>query len=128
MRTYPRTAIKLWSKYLIALMSPIIYGSRKRGALQAAKNSLIFRALWGHQIIAGGNAPGKRNVHSPTLKGSHHPVPRDAGLTGRHRDSTLSGSDLIGRTFSGGVAPGYYIDPLRGSRMDSADKFFRQPV
>ena len=27
---------------------------------------------------------------------------------------------LVEGTYSGGVAPGYYIDPLRGSRMDSA--------
>ena len=39
----------------------------------------------------------------------------------RHADSTLSGSDLLGDAFSGGVAPGYCIDPLRGSRMDSAE-------
>jgi hypothetical protein len=40
---------------------------------------------------------------------------------GRHPDSTLSGSDLVGGAISGGVAPGYLIDPLRGSRVDSAE-------
>jgi hypothetical protein len=31
------------------------------------------------------------------------------------------GSGLVWGTYSGGVAPGYCIDPLRGSRMDSAE-------
>ena len=29
--------------------------------------------------------------------------------------------DLVGDTLSGGAAPGYSIDPLRGSRVDSAE-------
>jgi hypothetical protein len=38
-----------------------------------------------------------------------------------HTDSTLSGSDLIERMFSGGVAPGYCMYPLRGSKRDNAE-------
>ena len=32
---------------------------------------------------------------------------------------------LLGSTFSGGVAPGYYIDPLRGSMTSGPEGFFR---
>ena len=33
----------------------------------------VFRALQGHKIVAGGNAPGMRRVRAPTLKGSYYP-------------------------------------------------------
>jgi len=36
-------------------------------------------------------------------------------------DPSADGSDLVGGAFSGGVAPGYSIDPLRGSRLDSTE-------
>jgi hypothetical protein len=35
----------------------------------------VFHALQGHKIVAGGNAPGIRDVRSPTLKGSYYPAP-----------------------------------------------------
>jgi hypothetical protein len=38
---------------------------------------VVFCALEGHKVVAGGNAPGKRDLRSPTLKGSHFPVTRD---------------------------------------------------
>jgi len=81
------------------------------------------RALQGHKIVAGGNAPGKRHPHSPTPKGSNSRGPQDARPAWRHPDSTLAGSDVMGGASSGGVAPGYSIDPLRGSSMDSAGDF-----
>jgi hypothetical protein len=37
----------------------------------------------------------------------------------------FQGRTLLGDTFSGGVAPGYYINPLRGSRMNILEEFFR---
>jgi hypothetical protein len=43
----------------------------------------------------------------------------------RQPDSTLSGSDTAGAAFSGGVAPGYFMDPLQGSGMDILDELFR---
>ena len=82
----------------------------------------VFRALQGHKIVAGGNAPGMRRVSAPTLKGSYYPArgPK-TGVTPRRFDPAPAGSDLLGDAFPGGVAPGYCIDPLRGSRMDSAE-------
>jgi hypothetical protein len=63
-----------------------------------------------------------RDVRSPTLKGSHSLEPPDASPPWHQPDSTLSGSDLVGGgAFSGGVAPGYSLDPLRGSGVDSAE-------
>ena len=38
----------------------------------------VSRAPQGHKIVAGGNAPGKREASSPTLKGSYDPGPQDA--------------------------------------------------
>jgi hypothetical protein len=32
----------------------------------------LFRALQGHKEVAGGNAPGKREARSATLKGAHY--------------------------------------------------------
>jgi hypothetical protein len=81
----------------------------------------VLHALQGHKIVAGGNAPGTRDVRSPTLKGSNPGGVTRVLRPGDHANSTLSGSDLVGDTYSGGVAPGYCIDPLRGSRMDSAE-------
>jgi hypothetical protein len=90
---------------------------------QGNTEAQVFRALQGHKTVAGGNAPGMAKVRSLTLKGSYCPELRDAGPARRHPDSTLSGSNLVGGAFSGGVAPGYYIDPLRGSKMDSAQLY-----
>ena len=83
------------------------------------RGSELLRALKGRKIVAGGNAPGKRVIRLPTLKGSHYLGPQDAKPVRYHPDSTLSGSDLVVGTFSGGVAPGYYIAPLRGATTDS---------
>jgi|SRR5271157_4662173 len=62
-------------------------------------------ALQGHKIITGGNAPGTRDVRSPTLKGSHYPLPRNPRPPGRHRDLTLSGSDVFWRCVFRGRCP-----------------------
>jgi hypothetical protein len=37
-----------------------------------------FRALQGHKIVAGCNAPGMHDVRSPTQKGSYYPELGDA--------------------------------------------------
>jgi hypothetical protein len=52
--------------------------SGRAGLNRLQKNSQLFHALKGHKIVAGGNAPGKRNAHSPTLKGAHNFAARDA--------------------------------------------------
>ena len=73
-------------------------------------------ALQGHQTIAGGNAPGQMASEEPTLQGSHGDgtLVRAARL---ERRVTPSGSAAQGGSPSGGVAPGYYMDPLRGSNL-----------
>ncbi len=63
----------------------------------------------------------------PTLKGSHFPTPRDKPRAERQRESTLTGSDALAGAFSGGAAPGYFVNPLRGSDADRAAAFFRSP-
>ena len=65
----------------------------------------VFRALQGHKIVAGGNAPGMRDVRSPTLKGSHFLEPRDARPRWHHLVSTLSGSGPVGGRFPGALPP-----------------------
>jgi hypothetical protein len=37
----------------------------------------------------------------------------------------FQGRTWLAGAFSGGVAPGYLIDPLRGSRLDGTGEFFR---
>jgi hypothetical protein len=80
----------------------------------ASKDKKGFRALEGQKIVAGGNAPGKRDVRPPDPEGVARLLAAGRKPVCRRADSTLSGSDLNGATFSGGVAPGYCIDPLRG--------------
>ena len=55
----------------------------------------------------------------PDPEGVALPLPYYPSLSGHHRDSTLSGSEHSLGALSGGVAPGYSMDPLRGSEMDS---------
>jgi len=63
------------------------------------------RALKGHQVIAGGNAPGKlAHPTRPTLKGSHCP-PDETTCAGR----ALKGHQVI----AGGNAPGKLAHPTR---------------
>ena len=47
------------------------------GDVEQALASLLDRALQGHKMAAGGNAPGMRDVRFPTLKGSHPPRSKD---------------------------------------------------
>jgi 2,3-diketo-5-methylthio-1-phosphopentane phosphatase len=49
--------------------------------IEQAVAALLDCALQGHKIVAGGNAPGKRDIRLPTLKGSHHPGSKDARPT-----------------------------------------------
>ena len=58
------------------------------------------RALQGHKIVAGGNAPGKRGASSPDPEGVA--LRRAAGRDG---DSTLSGLDSVGVRFPGALPP-----------------------
>ena len=44
------------------------------------KNPKGFHALKGHKLVAGGNAPGKRDAGFSTLKGSHNPCREGAIL------------------------------------------------
>ncbi|MGB7590007.1 MAG: hypothetical protein WBO19_02045, partial [Terriglobia bacterium] len=46
---------------------------------------------------------------------------RKIGVTSPEIDPAPAGSDLVGGASSGGVAPGYCMDPLRGSRMDRSE-------
>jgi hypothetical protein len=48
-------------------------------------------------------------------------VGRKTAVTSPAFDPAPAGSDLVGDAFSGGVAPGYCMDPLRGSRMDRSE-------
>jgi hypothetical protein len=82
-------------------------------------------ALKGHKSIAGGNAPGKLKKCSPTLKGSYNPRPENQKRAGGHLKSTLSGSAVVGVGFPGALPPAIEFIPLRGSRLDGADHFFR---
>jgi len=43
-------------------------------------------------------------------------VGRKTGVTSRRLDPAPAGSDLMGGAFSGGVAPGYYLVPLQGTK------------
>jgi hypothetical protein len=69
----------------------------------------------GAQDSSRGQRPRKAPRSSPDPEGVE--LPRAAGrkIGVALPDSTLSGSDLVEGTFSGGAAPGYCIDPLRGS-------------
>ena len=71
----------------------------------------VFRALQGHKIVAGGDAPGTREVRSPTLKGSHYPQPQGAAPVGRRPGSTLSGSHLVGARIPGAMPPAIVLIP-----------------
>jgi hypothetical protein len=64
-----------------------------------------------------------RDLCSPTLKGSYHPEPRDAGPAGRRPDSTprLRDRTLYGARIPGALALATVLIPLRESRMDSAE-------
>jgi hypothetical protein len=82
---------------------------------------LVFRALEGHKIVAGGNAPGKREVGSSDPEGVELPW-----ASGCKTGVAPAGFDPVrvgpcGGRASGGVAPGYSNDPLWGSRIDSAE-------
>ena len=46
---------------------------------------------------------------------------RKIGVTSPEIDPAPAGSDLVGGASSGGVAPGYSMDPLRGSRTDRSE-------
>ena len=46
---------------------------------------------------------------------------RKMGVTSPEIDPASAGSDLVGGASSGGVAPGYCMDPLRGSGMDRSE-------
>ena len=61
------------------------------------------------------------HVRCPTLKGSNPGGVTRLWRPGDQANTTLSGSDPARGTYSGGVAPGYCIDPLRGSRTDIAE-------
>jgi hypothetical protein len=52
-------------------MAEYRYPSCQKRAPRDRTEGQIFRALQGHKVVAGGNAPGMREVRSPTLKGSH---------------------------------------------------------
>ena len=67
----------------------------------------------------GTTPPESASGTSPTLTGSISLVFSGAAPTDPFRVSFPNAAD------SGGVAPGYYIDPLRGSDAHSADGFYR---
>jgi hypothetical protein len=62
-----------------------------------------------------------------TLKRSHIPSQRLHLQSRHHPHSTLSGSGLVGSPLSGGVAPGYFINPLRGSSEYPYSPCIQQP-
>jgi len=69
-------------------------------------------ALKGHQAVAGGNAPGRVPTRRPTLQGSQMRVRGGRTLL---RQGLFSDPFRVGGMgVSGGVAPGYYMNPLRG--------------
>ena len=43
----------------------------RNGVPRGKTEGQVLRALQGHKIVAGGNAPGKPHARSPTLEGSH---------------------------------------------------------
>ena len=63
---------------------------------QGKTEAQVFRALKGHNIVAGGNAPGMPGIRSPTLKGSYYPELREA--TGIR---PFQGRTSLGRIFRG---------------------------
>ena len=71
-------------------------------------------ALQGHKIVAGGNAPGMVPTGSDPER--VEPGWRHASLAacgpGSYDPFRVGGTSVA---LSGGVAPGYSIDPLRGS-------------
>ena len=76
------------------------------------------RALQGHHIVAGGNAPGKL-VRKPTDPGGVAEARAKALCL--VAISFLFDPFRVGHDespFSGGVAPGYFINPLRGFSED----------
>ena len=87
----------------------------------------VLRALQGHKMVAGGNAPGKGHARSPDPGGVVFPwaVGRKTGVTSRAFDPFRVGP--CRGAFSGGVAPGYCMDPLRGSRMDRSEDVLGAP-
>ena len=100
--------------------------------MRGMTESWVSRALQGHKIVAGGNAPGKCDARPPDPEGValRWAAGRKTGLMSPGFDPFRVGAGW-GR-FSGGVAPGYSIDPLRGSRTDDerarndkAEAFFR---
>jgi len=89
---------------------PDVWNGR-RGVRSKGK---FFMPCKGRDIVAGGNAPGMREARSPDPEGV---VLLRAG--GRKSGMMPPGFDPFrvgpcGGTFSGGVAPGYCIHPLRG--------------
>jgi hypothetical protein len=52
-----------------------VSGAGGRGSCESfcRHAATVFCALQVHKQVAGGNAPGKRDAHSSTLKGSYYP-------------------------------------------------------
>jgi hypothetical protein len=96
----------------------------KGGASQAAEKPWPLHALKGHKLIAGGNAPGIRNVQFPTLKGSHYSnagcARPERNLSDSNMESTLSGSDLSMARFPGALPPATEPIPCGGSGIGRA--------
>ena len=97
----------------------------RAGLHRLRKSSWSFQRPARAQYSSRGKRPRKARPIAPTLKGSHIPRMWHAKHARCHPSSTPSGSNLVGGMFSGGVAPGYYIYPLRGSRTNSPGEFFR---
>src|ERR1017187_7777199 len=68
--------------------------------------------------------PENGPARPPTLKGSNQDCVTPMLCSSFRSNATPAGS-AINPTLSGGVAPGYLIDPLRGSRLDGTGEFFR---
>jgi hypothetical protein len=74
----------------------------------------LSEAPQAHELVAEGNAPGERPAWFSTLKGSNQ-VALGRAYALQARSMRPLQSRFSQGALSGGVAPGYLIDPLRGA-------------
>ena len=128
--TFSRVAEKRSNAVILSIDSPVDAHDRRkllpRGEPEQGNLGIvpITESPARAQFSSRGQRPrnSRRMIADP--EGVALPLPHNPSLSGHHRDSTLSGSEHFVVALSGGVAPGYSMYPLRGSKMDSAEIVF----